>query len=199
MSYQEVPQPSSVPVAPARRRRRWPWVVASLSILVLLPCMVISCYWLLALHGYRVNGPAMLPALSSGDLVTADKSAYLFSGPSRGDVIVFHYPPDPTQLFIMRVIAIPGDTIKITTDQVVVDGVVLHEPYITQPVNPSVETITLKSGEYFVMGDNRPYSSDSRSWGPVPKDYIIGKALYAQGIQGYRVLDTYPDVFSSIH
>ena len=141
----------------------------------------------------------MQPALMYGDTVTADKTAYLFSGPSRGEVIVFHYPPDPTRIWIKRIIAIPGDTIKITTDQVVVDGVVLREPYVTQPVNPSVFTITLTSNEYFVMGDNRTHSSDSRSWGPVPKDYIIGKALYAQGLQGYRTLDTYPDVFSSIH
>lgn len=196
MSYQGVPQPSSPPVSPARHRP-WFWLSLSFGIALLL-CIMSACP-LLFFKTYAVTGPAMQPALSPGDLVFINKGAYLFSGPSRGDVIAFYYPPDPKQIRLNRVIAIPGDTIKITTDQVIVNNATLHEPYITQPVNPSVETITLKSGEYFVMGDNRPNSSDSRSWGPVPKDYIIGKALFATGTQGFRSLSTYPDVFSSIH
>lgn len=196
IQHQGVPQSSPQPALPRKRRRFW--VLLTLGILLPLLCIALFGSSLAFFHTYRVDGQAMQPALAAGEQIIVNKSAYLFSGPSRGDVITFYYPLDPTQVFIKRVIAIPGDTVKVTLNQVWVDGVLLHEPYITQPMNPSVLTLTLKPNEYFVMGDNRPYSSDSRNWGPVPSTYIIGKAVYAAGSQGFRSISTYPDVFSSL-
>jgi signal peptidase I len=96
------------------------------------------------------------------------------------------------------VIGLPGDTIKITTNQVFVNGVLLREPYIEAPVNVPV-SITLKSDEYFVMGDNRPNSDDSRSWGPLPKNYIIGKATVVfWPLSNWEVIPTYSNVYASI-
>jgi|GEM_PF-1421927 len=125
----------------------------------------------------RVDGSSMEPTLHAGEEVSVDTQAYASSSPVRGDVILFHYPIDPTQEFIKRVIGLPGDTLKITPNQIYVNGMVLHEPYISAPVNGSPETVTLQANDYFVMGDNRPNSFDSRSWGPVPRNYIIGKVI----------------------
>ncbi len=197
MQYYGEPQPPLTSM-PVRKRRRWPWVVLSLGIILLLLCMGLSGYWLMAFQSFRMTGPSMQPALPAGEDVSVNKLAYLFSKPSRGDVIVFHYPADPTQEFIKRVIGIPGDTVKVTQDQIWIDGVLLHEPYITQPVNPQPITLTLSANQYFVAGDNRPFSSDSRSWGPVPLEYIIGRAEWAFGSGGLHSIPTYPDTFSAL-
>jgi signal peptidase I len=147
---------------------------------------------------FTVDGQSMEPGLHGGEYVLVNKLAYLFHGPSRGDVIVFHYPVNPNLDFIKRVIGLPGDTIKITTNQVFVNGVLLREPYIEAPVNVPV-SITLKSDEYFVMGDNRPNSDDSRSWGPLPKNYIIGKATVVfWPLSNWEVIPTYSNVYASI-
>ena len=135
-----------------------------------------------ALMTFRVDGQSMEPTLHSGEEVSVDAQAYASSQPARGDVILFRYPVDPRQEFIKRVIGIPGDTIKLTTTQVFLNGTLLNEPYITQPLNPAPESITLQAGQYFVMGDNRPFSSDSRSWGPVPFINIIGKVILSSSL-----------------
>jgi signal peptidase I len=147
---------------------------------------------------FSVDGNSMQPGLHTGEYVLVNKLAYLFHGPSRGDVIVFHYPLDPTQDFIKRVIGLPGDKVVVNPTQVYVNGALLHEPYIISPENVSI-TITLKPDEYFVMGDNRPNSDDSRSWGPLPKDYIIGKATVVfWPLSNWEVIPTYSDVFASV-
>ena len=149
---------------------------------------------------FRVEGPSMQPGLHDNEYVLVNKLAYLFHGPSRGDVIVFHYPKDPTQDFIKRVIGLPGDTISWNTTQVMVNGVTLKEPYLSAPSNLSNQPpFTLPPNQYFVMGDNRPQSSDSRSWGPVPKDYIIGKAtVLFWPLSNWEVIPTFASTFAAI-
>lgn len=148
---------------------------------------------------FRVDGDSMKPGLNSQEYVLVNKLAYLFNGPSRGDVIVFHFPVNPAEDFIKRVIGLPGDTIQVTPTQIIVNGDVLKEPYISQPLNQTVVNITLKPGEYFVLGDNRPFSSDSRSWGTVPRDYIIGKATVVfWPLSNWEVIPTYSNVFSGV-
>lgn len=149
---------------------------------------------------FRVDGDSMRPGLTTDDYVLVNKLAYLFHGPSRGDVIVFHYPVNPNEDFIKRVIGLPGDTINVTPNQIIVNGVTLNEKaYISAPMNATPRIFKLQAGEYFVMGDNRPFSSDSRTWGPVPSNYIIGKATVVfWPLSNWEVIPTYSTVFASV-
>ena len=131
-----------------------------------------------AVQNYRVDGHSMVPTLQDQQYILVDKAAYLFHAPQRGDVIVFAYPIDPTQDYVKRIIGVPGDHVLVDQDGFVwVNGTELHESYISEPTNPYAPTdLVLKADQYFVLGDNRGDSSDSRVWGPVPRQNIIGKA-----------------------
>ncbi len=125
----------------------------------------------------RVDGFSMEPTLKTGEFVIVNKLAYKFNLPDRGDVIVFHYPRDPQQEYIKRVIGLPGDTITISNGQVLVNGQAIDEPYIA--AEPAYESQwTVPEDSLFVLGDNRNNSSDSHSWGPVPMEKVIGKAIF---------------------
>jgi signal peptidase I len=132
-----------------------------------------------AVQNYRVDGRSMQPTLQDQQYILVNRAAYLFHPPERGDVIVFVYPLDPTQDYVKRVIGIPGDHVQVEQDgTVIVNGVTLQEPYITPSSDPYIPTdLVLGPNQYFVLGDNRGDSSDSRVWGPVPRQNIIGKAL----------------------
>lgn len=117
-----------------------------------------------AAQSFRVDGVSMEPGLHTDEYVLVNKVAYLFHEPQRGDVIVFHYPLDTTKDFIKRIIGIPGDTIHTTSNEVIVNGKILNEPYISTPFNFDTNTWKLGPGEFFVMGDNRDNSLDSRTW-----------------------------------
>src|SRR5207249_3459317 len=121
-----------------------------------------------AIQSYRVENISMEPNLHSQEYVLVNKLAYLFHPIERGDVIVFHYPLDTSKDFIKRVIGLPSDVISINDTTVRVNGALLKEPYISAPANPSGNIWRLGKDEYFVMGDNRPVSDDSRIWGVVP-------------------------------
>ncbi|MFL5664432.1 MAG: signal peptidase I [Ktedonobacteraceae bacterium] len=153
-----------------------------------------------AIQSYRVEGVSMQPGLQSDQYVLVNKMAYLFHAPERGDVIVFHFPLDTTKDFIKRVIGLPGDTISYTSTTVQVNGVVLNEPYISEKANPlGKNPFVVPPNEYFVMGDNRPASDDSRDWGYVPKDYIVGKAVMVYWpLNKWQLINTYPTVFNQI-
>jgi signal peptidase I len=123
----------------------------------------------------RVEGSSMEPSLHNGELVVVNRLAYRWSGPERGDIVVFHFPLDPDRRFIKRVIGLPGEHVVINDGQVTVDGVRLDEPYIAAAPRYSGEW-AIQPGQVFVLGDNRNNSSDSQAWGPVPLDQMIGKA-----------------------
>ena len=129
---------------------------------------------------FIVSGESMYPTFDTGQYLIVDQISYRFNDPQRGDVIIFNYPKNPSKFFIKRVIGLPNETITIDGTTVYItkeDGeqVALKEPYIAMQKESDVET-TLDDDEYFVMGDNRLASLDSRVWGPLEKDYIIGKA-----------------------
>jgi signal peptidase I len=125
----------------------------------------------------RVDGASMEPTLQSGEFVIVNKLAYTFGDPATGDVIVFHFPRDPDQEYIKRVIGLPGDQVEIKNGEVLVNGQALSEDYIAaSPVYESVWDVP--SDTLFVLGDNRNNSSDSHNWGPVPLDFVIGKATF---------------------
>ncbi len=124
----------------------------------------------------KVESTSMVPTLHANDYVVVNKLAYKFGQPHRGDIIVFKYPPDPTQIpYIKRVIGLPGDQVRISGGKVYINGVLLNEPYLRVSTNQGGEW-TVPAGNLFVLGDNRNGSSDSRAFGWVPLSDVIGKA-----------------------
>ncbi len=154
----------------------------------------------LFVQNYQVDGPSMTPTLLNGEYIMVNKADYFINGPQRGDVIVFKFPKDTSKDFVKRVIGIPGDTVVTYTDgTVAVDGVTLNEPYVNDHINTVATTWRLGPGQYFVMGDNRGDSYDSRDWGPVPSDDILGKAEFVYWPLGsVHLLQNWSGVFSSI-
>jgi len=142
--------------------------------------VVLSALLFLAINAVsariRVDGSSMEPTLHNGEFVVVNKLAYKFGNPQIGDVIVFHYPRDPNQEYIKRVIGLPGDYVEILNGQVIVNDQVLTEPYIAMPPRYKAEW-NVPVDSLFVLGDNRNNSSDSHNWGPVPLENVIGKAL----------------------
>lgn len=126
----------------------------------------------------RVDGFSMEPTLHSGEFVIVNKLAYKFGAPSLGDIIVFHFPRDPKQEYIKRVIGVPGDQVTIQDGKVFVNGQEIVEPYISAPPVYPGNSWQVPAGHLFVLGDNRNNSSDSHNWGTVPMEYVVGKALF---------------------
>src|SRR5579862_8998539 len=147
--------------------------------LLLLGVMIFCTH--IIIQTFHIDGQSMEPTLHNQEYIFVYKVAYLFSPPERGDVIVFQYPLNPQEAYIKRIVGVPGDVISIVGQTVSVNGVVLHEPYINKadmqnPYPPFVKRL-VGPDEYFVLGDNRGNSSDSREWGFVPRNNIIGKAF----------------------
>lgn len=132
---------------------------------------------------FIVSGASMAETFHSGEYLIVDQVSYYLHAPSRGDVVIFRYPRDPSKFFIKRVIGIPGDTITIDGTEITItnkdnpEGFLLNEPYI-KSMRPSerIEEV-LGDREYFVMGDNRDESSDSRVWGVLQEERIVGRAF----------------------
>jgi len=129
----------------------------------------------------KVEGTSMAPLLSDQERIFINKFVYRFEAIHRGDVVVFWYPLDRSKSFIKRVIALPGETVTIRQGAVMVNGVVVPEPYVP----PQYEDVSdygpqrVPEGSYFVMGDHRISSNDSRVFGPVPSQFIYGRAVFA--------------------
>jgi signal peptidase I len=177
-----------------------------------------------AVQTFKVNGPSMEPGLQDGQYLIVNSVAYLFGQPSRGDVIVFHHhhiPADAHDLesgctldpgtngkfmscdYVKRVIAVPGDTVQITPSQVIVDGVPLNEPYVNLPPGaayaPVLPPEKIGYNQFFVLGDNRMNSSDSRYWGPVPRQDIVGRVVMIfWPLNQMHWLPGYSNVFSRV-
>ncbi len=126
----------------------------------------------------RVEGTSMAPELRNRDRLFISKFFFHFEKIQRGDVVVFHYPMDPTKSYIKRIIGLPGDTVSILHGKVFINGNQINEPYV--PVRyrdtRSMPPLVVPPDAYFVMGDHRSVSSDSRAFGPVERDLIYGKA-----------------------
>ncbi|MBE0682500.1 MAG: signal peptidase I [Anaerolineales bacterium] len=124
----------------------------------------------------RVDGFSMRPTLEDGEFVLVNKMSYRFGEVSRGDIIVFHFPLNPEEELIKRVIGLPGDQIRVQNGLVYVNGQLLNEPYIYQAPLYSGEW-TVSEGQIFVLGDNRNNSNDSKDWGLLPAGNVVGKAV----------------------
>lgn len=137
-------------------------------------------------HRLQISNEAMVPTLLPGDHVLAHKTAYQAAEPQRGDVVVYRYPDEKGKLFLHRIIGIPGDLIQVRDQVVSVNDEVLSEPYVqhTDPssmagnVRDNLGPVTVPPDSYFVMGDNREESLDSRFLGPIDKELILGRAVY---------------------
>jgi len=125
----------------------------------------------------RVENISMEPTLMPGEFLLVNKLAYRLGTPQRGDIIIFHYPGDPSQDYIKRLIGLPGDDVRVQGGKVSVNGQTLTETYISAPPDYQGDW-TVPANSLFVLGDNRNSSSDSHSWGYVPVNYVIGRAIF---------------------
>lgn len=125
----------------------------------------------------RVDGTSMEPSLLNGEFIIVNKLAYKLGSPSYGDVVIFRFPRNPNQEYIKRIIGLPGDTVHISDGSVYVNEQLITEPYIS--ADPSYAgTWLVPEDNIFVLGDNRNNSSDSHTWGPVPYENLVGKAVF---------------------
>lgn len=164
---------------PKEEQDRWAEAKSFLREIVETIVLALVIYWVVSLGflQFRVIQTSMEPNFHDGQRLVVSKLAYLFHPPERGDVIIFHPPNNPGKDYIKRVIGLPGETVAIRKGRVYIDGRRLKEPYIAE-VNRSGSwgPFIVGQDEYFVLGDNRDNSSDSRSWGMLPGKNIIGKA-----------------------
>ncbi|MEI7765010.1 MAG: signal peptidase I [bacterium] len=157
------------------------WELARFALIAIIIVIPIRMF---VAQPFIVSGSSMVPTFQDGQYLVVDELSYLIGSPNRGDVVVFRNPKDTKIFFIKRIIGLPGETVDVKSD--------INEVTITNKENPSgfkldqsfiVNTggidghMALGANEYFVMGDNRPASSDSRYWGVVPKNLMIGKAF----------------------
>lgn len=139
--------------------------------------------YLLIMRPHKIKGQSMHPNFPDGEYLLTQKVSYYLGPPRRGDVVVFKPPVSPDDEFIKRIIALPGDRVKVENGKVYINGELLNESYLDPTLYTSASGFLLEGEEYvvpesqwFVMGDNRPHSSDSRAWGPINKKDISGKA-----------------------
>ncbi len=165
---------------PRPRLQRWGYLREVLDLVVLIGAI----YALVNLASVRfiVDGPSMQPTFETSQFLIVSRINYLLGEPQRGDIIVFHFPGDTQQDYIKRVIGLPGETVEIRDTLVYVNGEALNEPYINEPCRSDRcpdETWQLGADEYFMMGDNRNHSQDSRSSqvGPIPRHFIVGEVM----------------------
>jgi signal peptidase I len=142
-----------------------------------------------AVQPFVVEGSSMFPRFETNDFLIVDKISYRFHTPERGDIIVFKYPYDLATNYVKRVIGLPGETVKIQDGKVIIinvahpDGFTIDEPYLSEgntttlSVTSATNQFVVPDGKYFVLGDNRRASSDSREWGFLPKEDIIGRVF----------------------
>jgi signal peptidase I len=155
--------------------------IVVISLVIIIPVR----YFLI--QPFYVNGASMEPNFYDHEYLIVDEITYRFHEPQRGDIIVFRYPKNPQEYFIKRLIGLPGEEVQIKDGEVIVynstspDGYVLDEPYISKDVKTyglSEDKVKLGANEFFMLGDNRTSSKDSRSFGPVNKSFITGRVLF---------------------
>ena len=170
---------SQNPTIPMPPKKEGFWDLVKFAILALMIVVPIRTF---IAQPFIVSGSSMVPTFHNSDYLIVDELSYRIGEPSRGNVVVFKWPKDTTKYFIKRVIGLPGETVKITGSTIVIknkdnpDGFMLAEPYVKNKSEDTME-ITLPADQYFVMGDNRSGSSDSRAWGTLPRSLMVGRAL----------------------
>ena len=157
------------------------WEVLKIVIIALLIVVPIR-YFLF--QPFFVRGQSMEPNFENGDYLIIDEISYRFGSPQRGEVVVFQYPQNPSQRYIKRIVGLPGETVEVEDGKVVIfnlEGSQILDESNYLPVScqtPGDVRVSLNEDEYFVLGDNRASSADSRSWGDLPRENIVGRVLF---------------------
>lgn len=152
---------------------------------IVVSLAIFAVVYVFLFQPHQVDGKSMEPNFHNAEYILTDKISYRLSSPKRGDVVVFHSPQDNKTDFIKRILGVPGDIIMVKDGHFYLNGDRLDEAYINDPgkvapgrfLREGVET-EVPLGQYYVMGDNRLHSSDSREWGFVPKANIVGRAFF---------------------
>lgn len=151
--------------------------------IVILALVIVIPIRYFVFQPFVVKGLSMTPAFHDGDYLIIDEISYRFKEPQRGEVIVFKYPKDPSQKFIKRIIGLPQEKVELQHEQIIItdefgETTVLNESnYLLSQSWLGEMEVNLKEDEYFILGDNRAHSFDSRRWGPLSKEYIVGRVL----------------------
>ncbi len=173
--------PLAAPAAPPSPRKP-PLLSGAWDLLHDVSITVLFCFFIVTFvaQPVRVQGASMQPRIEDNERIVVNKAIYRFQGVERGDVVVFYYPRDPSVSYIKRVIGLPGDRVEIRSGRVHVNGAAIEEPYLLPEYRDryDMEPTPVEPGHYFVMGDHRSSSMDSRSFGSVPEKYIYGKAAF---------------------
>lgn len=149
--------------------------LASLALQLAILVVLIAAFFV---RTPQVSGLSMSPHISSGEYVLINTLAYKFSAPSRGDIIAFRHDGDTPEVYIKRIVGLPGDRVRIERGNVYVNGTKLDETYVRYQDQRSFPETTVPAGTIFVLGDNRANSEDSRFFGPVEQNRVIGRAVY---------------------
>lgn len=148
---------------------------------IILAIVIVIPIRMFVAQPFIVSGSSMYPTFNNGDYLIVDELSYRLGEIERNDVVIFRYPEDPSKFFIKRVIGLPNETVSIQGSSITITNqegqTTLSEPFIQNQMTNGGTFYELKTDEYFVMGDNRNASSDSRSWGPVPRKLIVGQAF----------------------
>lgn len=162
-----------------------------IQIVVISAAIIIPIRYFL-IQPFYVKGASMEPSFLDHEYLIIDEISYRFSDPARGDIVVFRYPRDPSQYFIKRVIGLPGETVEVANGLVTIfneenpDGVILEEPYLDVEFTAGHKQTVLGPDEYFVLGDNRDSSMDSRSFGAIRREVIVGR-VWLRGLPIDRI------------
>lgn len=158
------------------------WELAKIGIVAAIIVVPLRLY---VFQPFLVKGDSMVPNFHNGDYLIIDELSYRFRSPERGEVIVLKFPYDPSQRFIKRIVGLPGEVVEIKDGKVVIYHSDTKEAFVLDETEypgtlrtPGSVKVQLKEGEYFVLGDNREFSSDSRNWGPLAAQYIVGRMLW---------------------
>lgn len=149
-------------------------LIESVAVAILLAVVI----RLFILAPFYIPSGSMEPTLRIGDRIIVSKISYLFTEPQRGDIVVFRYPLDPSRDFVKRLVGLPGETVSLRNGQLYINGKPVPEDYLPKDMKfADFGPVRVPAGYYFVLGDNRNNSDDSRVWGPLPRQNIIGKAV----------------------
>ena len=160
------------------KKESW-WELVRFALIAIVIVIPIRIY---IAQPFQVSGSSMVPTFEDKNYLIIDEISYEFGNPKRNDVVVFKYPNDTTKFFIKRVIGLPNETVDVKGNVVTItnkeypNGLILDQSYVKNQ-SQTIDHFELKDDEYFVMGDNRSGSSDSRSWGAVPRNLLVGRAL----------------------